>query len=210
MPGLRLLTSCIKPTAQLVRLDIIKQTPIQTNLDMGLCQLPTELQHHIVLNLHPSAAIALRQTNRWFHTHISLHRLDPVAVRNYLYQLELRPKRQDDYACFYCLCLKPRTVFTSAQLERRPKVDKYGNVHSGRFCLDCGIGNRKLIPYSVLTMGGDESTPKVFCGACSSVQSYFCRTCHCCSGCLTRARTWTGRAVLWQQSGTQKICPQHF
>lgn len=180
---------------------------------MGLCQLPTELQHLIVLNLHPSAAIALRQTNRWFHTHISLHRLDPLAVRNYLHYLEYNPKRPNEHACFVCLRLKPSTAFTSAQLQSQARIDRHGNVLNcvyGRSCLDCAIKNRRVTPFSVLIMGGDDPRPKVFCGACSSVQSYFCSSCHCCSGCLTRARTWTGGAVLRQQSGTQKICERHF
>lgn len=174
---------------------------------VGLCDFPTELQHLVVLNLHPSAAIALRQTNRWFHTHISLHKLDRTAVQEYLHHLELQPKRRHDYACFFCLSLKPHTAFTSTQLA----IDTVnGSYNSKRFCLDCGLMNAKLKPFSKFTMGEDESWSKVFCGACSSVQPLFCPSCHCCSGCLARARTWTGRAALWQQPGGNNLCPMHF
>lgn len=174
---------------------------------VGFCDFPTELQHLIVLNLHPSAAVALRQTNRWFHTHISLHRLDRTAVQDYLHHLELLPKHQHDYACFSCLSLKPHTAFTTTQLT--PMDNICSSYNSKRFCLDCGVKGAKFKAFSRLNIGEDELWSKVFCGACSSVQPLFCPRCHCCGGCLARMKTWTGRAALWQQSGGEKLCPTH-
>jgi len=177
---------------------------------MELCTLPTEIQHLIVLNLHPSAAIALRQTNRWFHTHVSLHRLDRIAVQDYLHHLESQPKsqRHHQYSCFSCLCLKPHTAFTSIELDVSRGWNR--SYYSHRFCLDCGVRDGKFKPFTVLYVGEDYSRPRVFCGACLCVQAYFCNSCHCCSGCLARAGTWTGRAALWQQTGRERLCQKHF
>ncbi len=166
---------------------------------VGLCDLPTELQHHIVLNLHPSAAVALRQTNRWFNTHISLHRLDRTAVHEYLHHLEYLPKRLHDFACFSCLSLKPDTAFPSTQLSAK-----------GRFCIDCGVKDAKFEPYTKFDIGWDGGCWKVFCGACSSVQPLFCTACCCCCGCLAKARTWTGMAALRQKPGYEKLCERHL
>lgn len=175
---------------------------------LELCDLPTELQHQIVLNLHPAAAVALKQTNRWFHDHVSLHRLDRVAVQKYLHHLELRPRHRHDYACFYCLCLKPNTAFASTQVGR--KHDELGRYNLHRHCLECGIREGKLKPFTSLTIGDDESKEVVFCGACSSVQAYFCGSCNCCSGCLAKTRTWIGRAALGHLAVGGRLCQQHF
>jgi len=174
-----------------------------------LCTLPVELQHHIVLNLDPSAAIALKQTNRWFHTHISLHRLDKTKVQQYLHRLELHPRNEHFYACFSCLCLKPQTAFTTVQIGTKIS-SRNGSYSSQRYCLECGIRNGKYKPGTSLKMAGPESEPKVLCGACMSVQAYFCRSCLCCSGCIASMRTWTGRAARWSRGGGQGFCGRHF
>lgn len=156
--------------------------------NLNLYTLPTELQHHIVLNLHPSAAIALKQTNRYFHTHISLHRLNPVTVKQYIHEVELQPRHSDGYACFTCLRVRPMTAFTVSQLGA--KTSKGGAYSSGRFCLDCGVEHKRFKPGSVLNIAGDESHPKVFCGSCSTVQSYFCGKCHWCAACIARTKAF--------------------
>ena len=172
-----------------------------------LCTLPTEIQHVIVLNLHPSAAVALRQTNRWFNTHISLHRLDQIEVRKYLGQCELRPKNAASFACFSCLNLKPQTAFTMTQVH---SANGKGHPHTyKRYCLECGIRDGKYKPSALLRMAGYASTVKVLCGGCASVQTYYCSRCLCCSGCIAKMKTWTGRA-RWNQSGAMAVCPQHL
>ncbi|KAF6236128.1 hypothetical protein HO173_005757 [Letharia columbiana] len=143
--------------------------------NLNLYTLPTELQHHIVLNLHPSAAIALKQTNRYFHTHISLYRLDPLKVKQYLHQVELRPRHRENYACFSCLRVKPKIAFTVSQLGA--KKSRNGAYSSGRFCIDCGVRDKRFKPGTVLDIAGDESHPKAFCRSCSTIQSYFCGKC---------------------------------
>ena len=108
----------------------------------SLCELPTEIQHLIVLNLHPSAAIALKRTNRWFHTHISLHRLGRPEVFRFLTEHENLPKFSKNfhqgkrtsslgYACFTCLTIKPATNFTEDQI-----TGHYGKY--ARFRRDAG------------------------------------------------------------------------
>ena len=173
-----------------------------------LCTLPLELQHLIVLNLPPSAAVALRQTNRWFYTHVSLHRLNRLAVRTYLHFLELNPKKQHLYACFFCLCLKPKMAFTSSEIGGKPKEPR--RYHYDRFCLDCGIRHGVYKVGTSRPMAGSQSAPKVLCGICMSVQSYYCNKCYCCSACIASTRTWTGRAARWSQAGGQALCLAHF
>ena len=173
--------------------------------NLNLYTLPTELQHHIVLNLHPSAAIALKQANRYFHTHISLHRLDPLKVKQYLHEVELRPRHRERYACFTCLRVRPMTVFPASQLGA--KTSKSGAYSCGRFCLDCGVENRKFKPGTLLIIAGDESHPKVFCGSCSTIQSYFCGQCHWCVACIARTKAFK---TSWSQSVGKGLCQAHL
>ena len=158
---------------------------------IGLCSLPAELLELIIPKLDPSAAIALRQTSRWFNTYVSLHRLDRVEVRKYLHCLELQPQHKNDYACYSCLCLKHVTSFTDTQTGTAYSWN--GIYSTKRFCLDCGVKNGKFKPESLLYIAGEKyagSTPAVLCGGCLSIQVYFCADCHRCIGCITKARTW--------------------
>lgn len=173
-----------------------------------LCTLPTELQNLIVLNLHPSAAIALRQTNRWFHDNVSLHRLDREKVQLFLRDRELRPTNGKNYACFCCFRLKPEWAFTKSLVDsthvRKPTYSYR------RFCLECGIREGKYRWGISMEMAGSKSRPKVYCGVCTSVQENFCSKCHCCNACIASMGTWTGRAARWSQSGWQALCLDHF
>lgn len=173
------------------------------NLD--LYTLPTELQHHIVLNLHPSAAIALKQTNRYFHTHISLHRLNLITVKQYIHEVEIRPRHREGYACFTCLRVRPIIAFTVSQLGAKTSRD--GTYSSERFCLDCGVQSKKFKPGTVLNIAGDESHPKVFCGSCSTVQSYFCGKCHWCAACIAGTKAFK---VSWSRSVGLGLCQTHL
>ena len=173
--------------------------------NLTLYALPTELQHHIVLNLHPSAALTLKQTNRYFHTHIALYRLDPLEVKQYIHEVELRPRNRDNYACFKCLRVRSRTAFTINQLGA--KTSKDGMYPNERFCLDCGVENKLLKPGTVLVIAGDESCPKVFCGSCSTVQSYFCRKCHWCAACIARTKHFK---TSWSRSVGLGLCQTHL
>ena len=171
---------------------------------LNICNLPTELQHHIVLNLHPSAAIALKQTNRYFYTHITLHRLDPFKVRQYLREVELRPRHRENYACFTCLRVRSMTAFTITQLGE--KTSRNSAYSSGRFCLDCAVEGKKIKPGTVLIVAG-ESHPKVFCGSCSTVQSYFCGKCRWCAACIARTKALK---TSWSRSVGKGLCQTHL
>lgn len=173
--------------------------------NLNLYTLPTELQHHIVLNLHPSAAIALKQTNRYFHTHIALYRLDPLKVKQYLHEVELRPRHRDDYACFTCLRVRSMTAFTITQLGA--KTSKNGAYSGGRFCLDCGVENKRFKPGTVLIIAGDESHPRVLCDSCLTVQSYFCGKCHWCAACIARTKSFR---TSWSRSVGMGLCQTHL
>ena len=169
-----------------------------------LATLPTEIQHHIVLNLHPSAAIALLQTNHWFHDHVSLYRLDQDLVHDYLRYLEHRDHNEDNRACYNCLTIKPRSGFTSGQL-----------ISKKAFCLDCGVRTKMFEPYSLIHLAGGEE-PRLFCGSCCTVQRSFCRQCRLCNGCIVKMGTWTGRASQqrlkqpdWFSGRRGVLCPKH-
>ena len=172
-----------------------------------LCTLPVEIQNLIVLSLHPSAAMALRQTNRWFHTHVSLHRLNKKVVQKYLHKLELQLGKENYYACFSCLCLKPQTAFTGVQVAKSPR---YMTFTFNRFCLECGVRSGEYKPGHSLRMVAPESKPAVFCGFCMSVQTNFCSKCYCCIACITSMGVWTGRAKHWSQRGGDGLCPTHL
>ena len=171
-----------------------------------LCTLPTELQHHIVLNLHPSAALALKQTNRYFQSHIFLYRLDRFKVNQYLHHVELRPRHRDSYACFTCLRVRPMTAFTASQLGS--KTGSRNSAYSyGRFCLDCGIENKRFKPGSLIVLAGDQSHPRVLCSSCSIIQAYFCSKCHWCAACIARTRAFK---ASWSRSVSMGLCELHL
>ncbi len=86
-----------------------------TDEQPGLTNLAGELQDLIIINLHPSAAIALSQTNHHFHSCVSLHRLPFPVVFEYFQEKELLSIHSDDYACYTCLRLQPRSDFAWRQ-----------------------------------------------------------------------------------------------
>lgn len=102
----------------------------------GLSNLAGELQNLIITNLHPSAAIALSQTNRHFHSCAHLHRLPSPTVFDYLQEKELLPIKLDDYACYTCLRFKPRPTFGTRQT--RSILEKLGQSAHKRYCFECG------------------------------------------------------------------------
>lgn len=113
---------------------------------MSLPHLPPELQGLIITNLHPSAAIALRQTNHHYHSTVSLHRLAPGIVRKFLEDLDGRVRSQVDgavycrsiwYACYKCLCMKPGTLFEYFEVSCGGRRD--------RQCLGCDLKQGRVI-----------------------------------------------------------------
>ena len=184
---------------------------------LGLCSLPAELQNLIIPLLHPSAAIALRQTCRWYHDYVSLHRLDHNLVRGYLHDLELLPCNGNNYACFVCLSLKPITSFTAQHVEGKNRRQR--GYSTKRSFLECAVKLGQIKPGRLLyiakgkcgertctrvcagckaTEPGTEcvdSTPAVMCGGCLTIQTYFCGDCYWCMGCIMKARTWIGRGM---------------
>lgn len=178
----------------------------------SLCSLPTEIQHQIVLALHPSALVSLRQTNRWFHTHVSLFRLERREVLKYLHERQFLPQHRENYPCFSCLSIKPKTHFTRAQISK--DYSKIGRLELERYCLDCGVENKKFKPGTLLEIPGgsrlQKSQMKVFCAACTSVQAYFCGKCHWCAGCIATLQSWTARSGNLDQRDKAWLCPSHL
>lgn len=118
---------------------------------MGLCELPGELQDQVIVNLHPSAAIALMQTNRHFHTSVSLHRLSIEVVEAFLDEKDLHIYNADDYFCYSCYRLKPKISFLSSQVEG--KHGKNGTKAHERWCSKCLMA-RGLIRWEKLGLKG--------------------------------------------------------
>ena len=196
----------------------------------SLCDLPTEIQHLIVLNLHPSAAIALKRTNRWFNAHISLRRLDQQEVFRFLSQHEELPKFSKNshhgkrpsflgYACYTCLTIKPAQSFSWAQVTgdyaKRNDPSRVSLREEQRCCIDCGLRHDRFNPAQVLKLG-DGRTLNLFCPACQSLQAYFCAHCRFCVACIAKSKWWTGK--IWRhghtnQSGVTEIvrpCQVHL
>ena len=111
---------------------------------MSIPHLPPELQNLIITNLHPLAAIALRQTNHHYHSTVSLRRLAPGIVRKFLDDLDRRPRSQFEdalnskwLACYTCLCMKP-----GIQFEYFKAV--IGEWHD-RQCLGCDLKEGRVM-----------------------------------------------------------------
>ena len=192
----------------------------------SLCDLPTEIQHLIVLNLHPSAAIALKQTNRWFHTHISLHRLDQREVFQFLSAHETLPKFSKNsqqgkrtsyvgYACFKCLSIRPAIKFTEFQVTGR-YAKRPNSLHPSyvepRACIDCSLKRLTNHAGQALKMA-DGKTLNVFCPACKSMQAYFCHDCWFCRACIAKSKWWAGKTRRYgdheRYLGTLRPCENH-
>ena len=124
---------------------------------MSLPHLPSELQDLIITHLHPSAAIALRQTSRHYHTTVSLHRLAPDIVHSFLGDLDHRPPIQFEdgvkcklFACYTCLCIKPGIQFEVLEIECAERHD--------RQCLGCDFKEARTISGGTYTPRCDECT----------------------------------------------------
>lgn len=152
-----------------------------TDDGLTLTNLAGELQNLIITNLHPSAAIALSQTNHHFHSCVSLHRLPFSTVVDYFRDKELLPMRSHDFACYTCLRLKHRSAFAKRQTKsRRGKV---GQAATERMCLDCGFTNGKHTPGSPMKIGAEL---QVYCFACTTLKRRFCIHCHWCDSCISK------------------------
>ena len=142
--------------------------------------LAGELQNLIITNLHLSAAIALSQTNRHFNACVNLHRLPFSVVLEFFQEKESLPNRSDDYACYTCLRLKPRSCFVTRQtISPRGKC---GRDDHKRFCLECGLKIRKLSPGHTLRTSSEVI---VYCEGCETLKKgRFCTKCCWCDGCI--------------------------
>ena len=162
-----------------------------------LCGLPTELQHQIVLNLDPPAVLSLSKTNRWFHEHVSLYRCDPLELRGWLWHLEKRERHKErrNYACLSCIKLRPAKHFTADTLERAMKDATPDGRYSDRYCIECGLRDRKFVAGREYDIAGGEHKVKCYCASCLSFQAYFCPRCCWCVGCIAKLRGgWAARA----------------
>ena len=102
---------------------------------MSLPHLPVELRDLIITGLHPTAALALSKTNHFYHSVVSLDRLDPAIVRRFLYDLERRPSNLNEIyyhrklACYKCLWLRPVPQFSNLQGIIASIVEKGTNIN---------------------------------------------------------------------------------
>lgn len=154
---------------------------------MSLPNLPTELQDLIITNLHPAAAIALSQTNRYYHYTVSLHRLDFDTIRIFLEDLLQRPdnsflrgRTKYRFACYKCLYIKPAT----------PSEDPEGKAYdAGCQYLKCDLQDGRVKPdgiyfSSCFSLWGSRSS--IVCIKCLKAQEIFCKGCDACNPCLEK------------------------
>ena len=158
---------------------------------MSLPLLPNELQDLIIENLHPTAAIALSQTNHYYHSVISLKRLNPDVVRQFLRDLEqLRRNRISPFkklACYRCLCLKRYWHFTLAQCPYST-INEHPEKWQKRQCVNCDVADGDLKPGDIYTH--DDGSNFLACSECLNPRKRFCAQCRCCARCLEK------RAIL--------------
>lgn len=172
-----------------------------------LGNLPMELRDLVIVNLHPSAAIRLSQTNHWYHANVSLQDYDQDEVQTYLNDIEQRPNNVRLAACFSCLKLKPADQ-VCAQLK---DADEIGRPLNSRICLDCGLKSGYFKHGTSYRMGRPESGLKVLCGVCTNIHAGFCPRCDCCNHCVASMSSWSNeRAALWLRGGGQTLCVEHF
>lgn len=154
-----------------------------------LSNLAGELQNLVIGHLDLPAAARLSQTNRHFSACVNI----PLsAIISYLRNKELSAGRTDDFACYTCLRLKPRSSFGKRQT--RGKNGKNGQNPTGRFCLDCASEHRRYAPGNTLEINGKW---QVCCYDCETLQKRFCTRCRWCDGCIGKGTVTVRRKGEW-------------
>ena len=150
---------------------------------MSLPDLPVELQDLIITGLHPTAALALSKTNHFYHSVVSLDRLDPDIVSRFLYELENRPSNLNKdfyhkkFACYKCLSLKPVLQFASLGSD---SFD--GRNARYRQCVQCDVRDGSVMPgdpYRTYLLND-----YIVCIECLDSRVLFCAKCRSCARCL--------------------------
>lgn len=154
----------------------------------SLTNLPGELQNIIVANLNPSAVVALSQTSRHFHACVSLHRLRFFEVYEWFREIEQVSTNSENYACYTCLRLKPRSAFAKGQ-TRTPR-GKSGHNARARICLDCGFSTGMHTPGSMMDIGGEL---QVLCMGCDTLRKRYCMSCRWCDSCISKGTATVSR-----------------
>ena len=162
----------------------------------SLTNLAGELQDLIITNLHPSAAIALSQTSRHFHACVNLHRLPSSAVFDYFQEKESMKTHSNDYACYTCLRLKPRSAFAKRQAKGRQ--GKLGINGYTRICLECALSTGRLTPGSIIETGREM---QVLCMGCETLRKRFCTWCRWCDSCIGKGFATVLRKGQWAVNG---------
>ena len=183
----------------------------KTDVNSALSKLAGELQDLIITNLDPSAIIALSQTNCHFNSCAKLHRLPFYNVYNYLTTKEDLPTHSNDYACFTCLRLKPKSSFSTGQ-TRSPREKWCEEAHT-RICLECGFKTGKYVPSQILKNGAEL---QVYCGGCETIQKRFCKTSCWCDCCIRNGTATVISEGEWAKPHGQacevvirNLCEQH-
>ena len=109
-----------------------------------------------------------------------------------LKEIEQIPAHWDDFACYTCLRLKPRSAFTLKQ-TKSPR-GKVGVQAHKRFCVECGISTPRHRPSHVIKTV--TQTP-VWCVGCEKLQTQFCINCHWCGSCVEKGTATVLRKGLW-------------
>ena len=160
------------------RKTIRRSTTITVESKMNISSLPGEIQNMIIRHLHPSAAVALGHTNRYFHSISSLHILPISIVEAFLEERIPYMLRMDNYLCASCFHSKPPERFLESQITE--KRSKEGSERNLRRCLDCM--KEQISPGSIVELG-KMGQKHVLCMACVNFRSPYCVQCRWCSVC---------------------------
>lgn len=106
--------------------------------------------------------------------------------------MELLPTLSDDFACYTCLRLKPRSAFALKQTKL--SRGKFGQGPSKRVCLDCGFKNGRHRPGQTMKFGTEL---QVYCGGSESLQKRFCSRCYWCDSCIRKGTAKVLRKGDW-------------
>ena len=163
--------------------------------------LPPELHHMIILELTPSAAIALGGTNRYFRSLNCLSRLDPLDVKRYFRIINLRMVDHSSFLCTSCCCVKPPDEFSTKRLIG--EWSKRGLKSWSRQCLECMFDT--IEPGDEVFLGLREKPRSgrgrnkqwrerlaqkkmVMCIDCMELKDGWCDECRWCWGCFQSRR----------------------
>jgi hypothetical protein len=141
---------------------------VMLSKDSPLSNMPAELQLDTIYFLPYDDVLALKKTSRYFHYFISpqiLQECKQTQIDRWA-EHEKRGGWPDQFPCYACLQLKPKTEFfinnTYASNRATP-----GTADTDRHCILCSFKNGKYRPGTRLNVSGQSW---VLCACCGELK----------------------------------------